>query len=44
MCGGLRVGFITYGGTFTGDTGPLYDALERKTPDAFAAPFPMPRI
>ncbi|WP_319524991.1 aminotransferase class I/II-fold pyridoxal phosphate-dependent enzyme [uncultured Desulfosarcina sp.] len=28
---GLRVGFITYGGTFTGDTEPLFDALERKT-------------
>jgi aspartate/methionine/tyrosine aminotransferase len=28
---GLRVGFITYGGTFDGDTAPLFDALERKT-------------
>ncbi|WP_319404530.1 aminotransferase class I/II-fold pyridoxal phosphate-dependent enzyme [uncultured Desulfosarcina sp.] len=28
---GLRVGFITYGGTFKGDTAPLFDALERKT-------------
>lgn len=28
---GLRVGFITYGGTFNGDTTPLFDALERKT-------------
>lgn len=28
---GLRVGFITYGGTFSGDTGPLFNALERKT-------------
>ena len=28
---GLRVGFITYGGTFTSDTTPLYEALERKT-------------
>jgi aspartate/methionine/tyrosine aminotransferase len=28
---GLRVGFITYGGTFNGDTAPLFDALERKT-------------
>jgi aspartate/methionine/tyrosine aminotransferase len=28
---GLRVGFITYGGTFEGDTAALYDALERKT-------------
>ena len=28
---GLRVGFITYGGTFDGDTTALYDALERKT-------------
>jgi aspartate/methionine/tyrosine aminotransferase len=28
---GLRVGFITYGGTFTGDAGPLFDSLERKT-------------
>ena len=28
---GLRVGFITYGGSFNGDTTPLFDALERKT-------------
>lgn len=28
---GLRVGFITYGGAFEGDTAALYDALERKT-------------
>jgi aspartate/methionine/tyrosine aminotransferase len=28
---GLRVGFMTYGGTFNGDTAPLFDALERKT-------------
>ncbi len=28
---GLRIGFITYGGTFTGDTVPLFDSLERKT-------------
>jgi aspartate/methionine/tyrosine aminotransferase len=28
---GLRVGFITYGGLFNGDTSPLFDALERKT-------------
>lgn len=28
---GLRVGFITYGGTFSADPAPLYDALERKT-------------
>ena len=28
---GLRVGFITYGGTFTGDTASLFEALERKT-------------
>jgi aspartate/methionine/tyrosine aminotransferase len=28
---GLRVGFITYGGTFNGDTASLFDALERKT-------------
>jgi aspartate/methionine/tyrosine aminotransferase len=28
---GLRVGFITYGGTFSGDPMPLFDALERKT-------------
>ncbi|MDL2328139.1 aminotransferase class I/II-fold pyridoxal phosphate-dependent enzyme [Desulfosarcina sp. OttesenSCG-928-A07] len=28
---GLRVGFITYGGTFTGDPAVVFDALERKT-------------
>jgi aspartate/methionine/tyrosine aminotransferase len=28
---GLRVGFITYGVAGEGDTGPLYDALEKKT-------------
>ena len=28
---GLRVGFITYGCTFEGDTAVFYDALERKT-------------
>ncbi|BBO87816.1 aminotransferase class I/II-fold pyridoxal phosphate-dependent enzyme [Desulfosarcina ovata] len=28
---GLRVGFITYGGTFAGDPAALFDALERKT-------------
>jgi aspartate/methionine/tyrosine aminotransferase len=28
---GLRVGFITYGGTFADDPQPLFDALERKT-------------
>ncbi len=28
---GLRVGFVTYGGRFEGDTAALYDALERKT-------------
>lgn len=28
---GLRVGFITYGGTFSNDPTPLFDALERKT-------------
>ena len=28
---GLRIGFITYGGTFDGDTATLYEALERKT-------------
>src|SRR6056297_181157 len=28
---GLRVGFITYGASFNGEPGPLYDALERKT-------------
>jgi aspartate/methionine/tyrosine aminotransferase len=31
---GLRVGFITYGATFSGDPGPAYDALERKTAGA----------
>ncbi|MGA6925908.1 MAG: aminotransferase class I/II-fold pyridoxal phosphate-dependent enzyme [Desulfosarcina sp.] len=28
---GLRIGFITYGATFEGDTAPFFDALERKT-------------
>jgi len=28
---GLRVGFITYGGTFSEETADLFDALERKT-------------
>jgi aspartate/methionine/tyrosine aminotransferase len=28
---GLRVGFITYGGAFNGDTDSLFNALERKT-------------
>jgi aspartate/methionine/tyrosine aminotransferase len=28
---GLRIGFITYGGTFNSDPMPLFDALERKT-------------
>ncbi len=28
---GLRVGFITYGGVFSGDPGGPYDALEKKT-------------
>ncbi|MDL2321034.1 aminotransferase class I/II-fold pyridoxal phosphate-dependent enzyme [Desulfosarcina sp. OttesenSCG-928-B08] len=28
---GLRVGFITYGGTFNGDPAVVFDALERKT-------------
>ena len=28
---GLRVGFITYGGTLSGDMAPIYEALERKT-------------
>jgi aspartate/methionine/tyrosine aminotransferase len=28
---GLRVGFITYGGTFRDNPGALFDALERKT-------------
>jgi aspartate/methionine/tyrosine aminotransferase len=28
---GLRVGFITYGGTFNVDTAAFFDALERKT-------------
>ncbi len=31
---GLRVGFITYGPFLTGDAGPVYDALERKTAGA----------
>ena len=28
---GLRVGFMTYGGSFNRDAAPLFDALERKT-------------
>jgi aspartate/methionine/tyrosine aminotransferase len=28
---GLRVGFITYGGSFDGESRPNYDALEKKT-------------
>ncbi len=28
---GLRVGFITYGGSFDGEPRPIYDALEKKT-------------
>ena len=28
---GLRVGFITYGASFNGESRPTYDALERKT-------------
>ncbi len=28
---GLRVGFITYGACLEGESGPFYDALERKT-------------
>ena len=28
---GLRIGFITYGGTFHGDPAALFDVLERKT-------------
>ena len=28
---GLRVGFITYGASLTGESGPVYDALEKKT-------------
>ncbi len=31
---GLRVGFITYGGSFDGESRPVYDALERKTAGA----------
>ncbi|MBL7213198.1 MAG: aminotransferase class I/II-fold pyridoxal phosphate-dependent enzyme, partial [Desulfobacteraceae bacterium] len=31
---GLRVGFITYGASFVGESRPLYDALERKTAGA----------
>jgi aspartate/methionine/tyrosine aminotransferase len=31
---GLRVGFVTYGASFEGDHGPLYDALEKKTAGA----------
>ena len=28
---GLRIGFITYGCCFSGDSAPVYDALEKKT-------------
>ncbi|MBW2204126.1 MAG: aminotransferase class I/II-fold pyridoxal phosphate-dependent enzyme [Deltaproteobacteria bacterium] len=31
---GLRVGFITYGASLTGESGPVYDALEKKTAGA----------
>lgn len=31
---GLRVGFITYGASFEAESGPPYDALERKTAGA----------
>ena len=31
---GLRVGFITYGGSFDTESRPIYDALERKTAGA----------
>lgn len=31
---GLRVGFITYGAVLSGDSRPVYDALERKTAGA----------
>jgi aspartate/methionine/tyrosine aminotransferase len=31
---GLRVGFITYGAALTGETRPLYEALEKKTAGA----------
>ncbi len=31
---GLRVGFVTYGGTFNGDPAGPYDALEKKTAGA----------
>ncbi len=31
---GLRVGFVTYGASLTGESGPVYDALEKKTAGA----------
>ncbi|MDP6179444.1 MAG: aminotransferase class I/II-fold pyridoxal phosphate-dependent enzyme, partial [Desulfatiglandales bacterium] len=31
---GLRVGFITYGASLKGESGPVYEALERKTAGA----------
>lgn len=31
---GLRVGFVTYGATLTGETRPVYEALEKKTAGA----------
>jgi len=31
---GLRVGFITYGGSLTGEARPVYEALEKKTAGA----------
>jgi len=31
---GLRVGFVTYGGSFDGESRPAYDSLERKTAGA----------
>ena len=31
---GLRVGFVTYGALLTGESGPVYDSLERKTAGA----------
>ena len=31
---GLRVGFVTYGASLTGESGPVYDSLERKTAGA----------
>ena len=31
---GLRVGFVTYGASLTGQSGPVYDSLERKTAGA----------